>query len=159
MVRSPLASTLTQVPAPPPNAETRKLLVDAVPKTASAEVVAPLVMERLTAEAKPVLSTLKSVEVALVCEVQPIAKRILLRKACEVEDAAKMENCANGEVVPTPTLPLLAMMKLVAVEEPTTNWGPVPMAFEFTLNWPQGVDEPIPRNPVAVNVEVAVPPK
>ena len=52
----------------------------------------------------------------------------------------------GGEVVPTPTYPLLLMMKLVAVEEPITNCGPVPVNaavgfIEKTVD--HGVDDAI----------------
>ena len=48
-----------------------------------------------------------------------------------------------GLVVPMPTLPALVMIKLVAVEEPTTKEGPeIPLGF--TDNCPKGEVVPMP---------------
>ena len=57
-------------------------------------------------------------------------------------EAAKMENWAYGEVVPTPTLPAVSMMKLVCVELPTTKEGPE-MPLGLMAKSPHGVEEAI----------------
>jgi hypothetical protein len=51
-----------------------------------------------------------------------------------------------GVVVPIPTFPPFVTTKLVAVELPTTNAGPV-IPSGFTESWPQGVVEPKPTLP------------
>ena len=62
-----------------------------------------------------------------------------------------------------PTKPELATTKLVAVEEPTTNWGmPFVSALPFTDKSPHGEVEPTPMLPLVVKlpfeVVVALPP-
>jgi len=47
--------------------------------------------------------------------------------------------------VPIPTLPDGLITKLVAVEDPTTNWFASP-ATGFTANLAHGVDDPTPTN-------------
>ncbi len=50
---------------------------------------------------------------------------------------------------PTPTFPPFATIKLVAVDEPTTNCGaPLDSPFAFTERSPQGVEEPTPKFPL-----------
>jgi len=51
-----------------------------------------------------------------------------------------------GVVVPIPTLPAFVTMKLVAVEEPTANDGPV-IPFGFTERSAQGDDDATPTAP------------
>ena len=77
--------------------------------------------------------------------VEPMVKRLRAREV----DAAKSEKRAYGVVVPIPTLPPFATMKLVCVEEPTTNCGPL-MPLGFTERRPQGVVEAIPTEPPVV---------
>lgn len=64
---------------------------------------------------------------------------------------------AAGDVVPIPTLPALSTMKLVAVDDPITNAGPV-MPFGLIESWAQGVEVPIPRRPVVEFHKNSVPP-
>ena len=65
-----------------------------------------------------------------------------------------------GVDVPIPTLPLFVTTKFVAVDDPIANAGAVPLDIVGLIdNCAHGVDEPIPRNPALVNVDVAVPPK
>ena len=74
------------------------------------------------------METENKVEVAKADVEEPIAKRVF--GVGYVVEAAKMENWAKGEVVPTPTLPAVSMMKLVCVELPTTKEGPdIPLGF------------------------------
>ena len=120
-------------------------------------VVVPLPSENLPPVMRPLLSMVKSEEVAKALVDEEILKSV---EPLKVLDAAKSENLANGVEVPIPTLPLPAMTKEVCVDEPTTNWGtPAARLFGFTERSPQGVEEPMPRNPAEVKVEVAVPPK
>ena len=53
------------------------------------------------------------------------------------------ENNVPGEVVPTPTFPEGVIRKLVAVEEPTTNWFVSPL-MGLTASFAQGVVVPTP---------------
>ena len=55
---------------------------------------------------------------------------------------------AHGVEEPTPTLLLLPTMKLVAVEEPTTNCGLVPSALPLTERSPHGDVVPTPTAPL-----------
>ena len=66
-----------------------------------------------------------------------------------------MENSPYGEVVPTPTLPALVTMKLVAEEEPMTKDGLL-MPLGFTESCAQAVVVPMPSAPVKVEVAVEV---
>src|SRR3990167_3870240 len=51
-----------------------------------------------------------------------------------------------GLVIPMPTLPPFVIIKLVAVEEPTTNEGtPAPRPLGLTDNSPHGEVEAMPR--------------
>ena len=53
------------------------------------------------------------------------------------------ERACEGLVVPMPTFPLLVMMKLVAVEEPTTKEGAALLvAVGLMERIPHGVEEP-----------------
>jgi hypothetical protein len=115
------------------------------PVTARLVEVAPPV-ERDSELSSPVLDTEKSVEVADAL-LEPMAKSTGFWKRLWVEEAAKMLNCANGEVVPTPTLPLLVMMKEVLVEEPTTNWLLAPPAVGLMDRVAKGVVVPMPTLP------------
>ena len=81
-------------------------LVDAVPLMASAEEVATSLIPTL-----PVFETLNSVLVAYAAVDDPMAKSVV--GVPRLVEAAKRENSANGEVVPTPTLPTLLTMKSV----------------------------------------------
>ena len=88
-----------------------EIVVD--PVTANALVV-PLVNEKLRPVSKPVLETLRSVEVAVAVD-EPIANSTVLVPplfACS-------ERLANGEVVPIPKLPVLVMRaRSLPVSEP-----------------------------------------
>ena len=64
--------------------------------------VAPPLRERLRPEMKPVFDIEKSVVVAPSAVDEPIAKSVW---KFPVVEAAWMESCAKGEVVPKPTLP------------------------------------------------------
>ena len=55
-------------------------------------------------------------------------------------------------MVPIPTLPAFVTTKCVAVEEPTTNSGPVPMTLGLTERKPQGVVVPMLVLPVTERV-------
>ncbi len=56
-------------------------------------------------------------------------------------------------MIPTPTFPLFAIMKLVAVLEPTTNCGaPLESPFGLTDRSPQGEVEAIPKYPEEVSL-------
>ena len=107
------------------------------------------------------METEKSVEVAKLLVVEEMENS---DTACEVE-AAKIDKSEYGVEVPIPTRPLLATMKFVAVEDPTTNWGVEPMALAFTERRPHGVVVETPSAPEKVEVPrfpwmvvVAVPP-
>lgn len=69
---------------------------------------------RLVDEARPVLEIEKSVVVPVPEEDEAIAKRKV--GSVLVEVPATMVNCAYGEEVPRPTLPVLRMVKSVEVE-------------------------------------------
>ena len=60
-------------------------------------------------------------------------------------------------VVPIPTNPLLATMKFVAVEEPMTNDGPVPITFGLMERKPHGEVVPSPRFPLASILILSLP--
>jgi hypothetical protein len=65
----------------------------------------------------------------------------------DADEVPNTESFAYGDVVPTPTFPLLSTMKFVFVDEPTTNCGAVPfVTSEFTESRAHGVDVPIPTN-------------
>jgi hypothetical protein len=65
------------------------------------------------------------------------------------------ESAAYGEVVPMPTNPELVTMKLVKVEEPTTNCGaPAARLLAFTERRPQGVEVPKPVNPFGITMRL-----
>ena len=102
----------------------------------------------------PIFDTEKRVEVAPDDDVEPTAKTVVFS---EVE-ALCTESVANGEVVPTPTLPEFVMMKSVLEEEPTTKEGEAPKDEVSTESLPNGVLDPTPRKPVEVMVVVPVPP-
>ena len=68
---------------------------------------------------------------------------------------ALIANVALGDVVPTPTLPPFVTMKLVCVEEPIANAGPL-IPFGFTESSAHGVVVPTPRKPAEVIVVVPV---
>lgn len=111
--------------------------------------------KRRVVDAEPVFEILKSVDVAKAAVEEEITNS---DEPLYDEDAAKSEKRAKGDVVPRPMLPLFATMKSVFVEEPTTNCG-AESALPFTERSPQGDDDPTPKKPALVNVEVAVPPK
>ena len=80
---------------------------------------------------------------------EPIAKSV--EGVPMVVVAAKIESNAHGEVVPMPTLPWLVTMKLVAVLEPMTKDGEVPLvAVGLMESCPQGEEDPIPSVPQKV---------
>ena len=67
---------------------------------------------------------------------------------------------AFGVDEPTPTFPPFVTTKLVPVVEPIANAGAAPLADVGLIeSIAHGVDVPIPKNPAAVKVLVAVPPK
>ena len=72
-----------------------------------------------------------------------------------------MEKMEPGEVVaPTPTLPAWSTINLVPVDEPMTKLGMTPSPTTGLIeSFAQGEVLASPRNPVAVRVVVAVPPK
>jgi len=80
------------------------------PVTASADEVAPPVTERFNAAARPVLLTLNKVEVADAVE-DPMANSVVAVSPLLVWIA----NLANGELVPTPSEPLVGSENAVAV--------------------------------------------
>ena len=71
------------------------------------------------------------------------------------KDAPIAENW--GVLVPMPTIPLLEIIKSVAVDEPIANTGPL-MPFGLTDSCAQGVVVPIPTLPENVVVPVIAPP-
>lgn len=71
---------------------------------------------------------------------------------CAAEDVPVTASALYGDVVPIPTLPELSMMKLVAVDEPTTNWFEARPAIGFTANVANGEVEPVPKTPLLVMV-------
>lgn len=100
-------------------------------------------------EVRPVLLTVKSVEVEFT-ELEPIAKS-MLGLVLHVVVEVNIEKSANGEEVPTPTLPEAFTIKSVLVEEPMTNCGTPPVRpFPFIERSPHGEVVPTPRSPVGV---------
>ena len=78
--------------------------------------------------------------------VEPIAKRILDGLGI-VEVEANIESWAYGLVEPMPTKPELFTRKLMAVDEPTTNWLDAYDPFGLTENVAQGEVVPTPTKP------------
>ena len=60
---------------------------------------------------------------------------------------ATISSCFIGVEVPIPIYPLFPIMKFVAVDEPTTNAGAVPIPFGFTERSPHADDDAIPTFP------------
>ena len=103
---------------------------------------------------EPMLLTEKRLELTPAPVEEPMTNRsglIALLDAC-------IANCPVGDVVPTPTLPELVMMKSVLEEDPTTNAGALPnVLLGLTERRPYGVVEPMPILPPAPSVRRSLP--
>lgn len=66
------------------------------------------------------------------------------------------ESVRHGVVEAIPTLPLLLMMKLVAVEDPTTNWLLATPATGLIANVANGLVEPTPTMPLSKTLKRVV---
>ena len=86
----------------------------------------------------PSLPKLSITNIGVAAVEDPIAKRGVEPSVFEL----CIENNAHGVVVLIPTRPMLSMMKLVALDDPTTNCGaPLSRPFELMERRPHGVED------------------
>lgn len=97
----------------PPYATPTLVVATMVPS----ELVVSTVLGIWKSVVEPMLLIENRVVKAPLFDVEPTAKSV----ARAVELAAWTENWAKGVEVPTPTCPAFVTMRLVPVEEPTTN--------------------------------------
>ena len=134
----PVPKTLKKV------AELLVLVVEATAKSASPTVVLALCIESF-AHGVDVPMPMRPLLLTPLTMNEGVELPVLPSHSDAVSVPCSMERRLYGEVVPTPTYPLLATMKLVPVVEPTTNCGAVLSApVPLIESRPQGVDEPMP---------------
>ena len=98
----------------------------------------------------PVPETVPSAPICAHC-VEPLPRPEMM--SAVVEAVPLIASLVAVAVSPIPTLPELLTMKLVAVEDPITNDGPV-MPLGLIESRPYGVDVPMPtfpEEPITVN--------
>ena len=83
------------------------------------------------------------------------AVEVAVKMSATTPDAPTTDRAAYGELVPIPTFPNPLTIKVVAEEDPITKDGIVEVALIDIK--PNGVVEPKPKRPLAVQTELSAP--